>query len=282
MGKEGATVYHSTPQAYRIQKRLALNQSFRIVRDNFGSIGPFVYVTLGGADLYDAMDLVSVFNIRQHVIRVVCFEHDEATAEACRCCPVATTLSQVDTVTIEIIVAQFPSMLDRLHAMRAIGPFIYFLDYTGTFKQSEADSVSTLLESRLVLPGDFVLITSCLSPRIVHNDRFMARYDSSFRLMFKPSRLDNAFRDRNHVDLLLALALSRLETTRRPEREPRYIGADLLGKYKYQDSRSPMGLWVYRIIGTGRRIGQLRDVAFDEFPHAFAMPVEPEIPNIFD
>jgi hypothetical protein len=275
-------VYHDVPQPYRIQKRLALNQCFRTIRAEFNLPERFVYVTFGGRDLYDAMDLVSVFNVREHEIGIVSYEQDHGTAIACRSSPVATTLSRIGTVSVDIIIAQFPSSLERLHELRPNRTFVYFLDYTGTFKDNEAATFLELLESGLLRAHDFVLITSCLSARVLHNERLMTKYDSSFRLLFRPGRLDVGFRDRNLVDLLVNLSLSRFEKTQPEAGTMGFLGARLLGKYKYQDSRAPMGLWLYRIEPMNRRIAKLADVRFDEFPVAFSKPQEPEIPNIFD
>ena len=52
--------YGDVLQPYRIQKRLALNQCFRLIRKDFGLPQKFAYVTFGGEDLYDAMDLVPI------------------------------------------------------------------------------------------------------------------------------------------------------------------------------------------------------------------------------
>ncbi|HET6878608.1 MAG TPA: hypothetical protein VFI31_00450 [Pirellulales bacterium] len=127
------TGYHDLRQPYRIQKRLALNQCFRAIYENWGQQKQIGYVTFGGEDLYDAMDLVGVFSIREHDIAIVSYEHDRRRAEASQMCAVATTLSQVETITIDIVPAPFPAIVDKIQAIRHGRQLIYFLDYTGTF-----------------------------------------------------------------------------------------------------------------------------------------------------
>ncbi len=274
--------YGDVPQPYRIQKRLALNQCFRLIRKDFGLPQKFAYVTFGGEDLYDAMDLVGVFNVRDHEIGIISYEHDTDLAQRSQECPVATTLSKVKTITIDIIPAQFPSALEKLEAIRSDCTFVYFLDYTGTFKDKEANDLEYLLDSGLMRIGDFLLVTSCLTPRVIHNQNIMGKYDRSFRLFFQPSRLDKEFRGRNHVDLLVAISFSRRESSLRKLGQKEIPSPQLLGKFKYRDSRSPMGLWLYRVERKDGSSRKLDDVHFDEFPHAFAMMPEPEVPNIFD
>lgn len=276
------TGYHDVRQPYRIQKRLALNQCFRTVQENWGEQKQIGYVTFGGEDLYDAMDLVGVFSIREHDIAIVSYEHDQRRAEASQSCAVATTLSQVETITIDIVPTSFPVTVDRIQAIRRGRQMIYFLDHTGTFREKEAAGLDTLLDAELLRAGDFLLVTSCLTPRVMHNANIMAKYDRSFRLMFGARRIDNEFRGRNHVDLFIALALSRRAGRLRGVAHVPSVVATLLAKFKYRDTRAPMGLWLYRIDQRQTAQCRMSDVPFDEFPHAFGWISPPAVPEIFD
>ena len=275
-------VYHDLAQPYRIQKRLVLNRCFRTIHARSGLPPDFVYVTFGGQDLYNAMDLVSVFCVADHHLRIVSYEHDEETAASCQVGAVATTLSLVDSLSVDIVVSAFPTTTERLNALRSMGPFVYFLDYTGTFRENESQDLYSLMDAGLLRDGDFLLITSCLTPRVIHNQRIMAKYDASFRLMFKTAKITNDLRDRSHVDLFVSLALSRFEKDQRDTGEGEGLSVRLLGKYKYQDSRAPMGLWTYRVEKSVQRRPTIEDVRFDEFPHAFAKAPEEPVPNIFE
>ena len=274
-------VYHDLPQPYRIQKRLALNQCFRLIHAT-GAIGDsLVYVTFGGEDLYDAMDLVGVFNVREYGLRIVWYEHSPDTAEKSTECPVATTLSRVSSIEVEIIAVPFPSIVEPLTTRREFGPFIYFLDYTGTFRENEENVLQGLCDAGLVRAGDFLMITSGLTARVTHNPPLMRKYDTSFRFWFKGAKLTDDFRERNHVDLFVSRALSR-SLTHIGRAGVGGLSPTLLGKYRYRDSRLPMGLWLYRMDGAARRVQILRDVKFDDFPTAFEKAEKPAVPYIFD
>src|SRR5258708_30927956 len=105
--------YHRLPQGMRIQKRLALNQCFREIHPSVDAVSTITYVTFGGSDLYDVMDLLAVWSLKSHSFHVVSFEIDREIAEQARACPVARTLALVETVNVEIFSAEFPSGLDR-------------------------------------------------------------------------------------------------------------------------------------------------------------------------
>lgn len=273
--------YHNIRQPYRIQKRLALNQCFKAIQQREGIIDPLVYVTFGGQDLYDIMDLLAVFDVTKTRLRIVSYEQDRTIADRARECPVVETLSKVKSVDLRIVFAGFPDGVELLHQFRSNSPFIYFLDYIGTFRRRDAETIHDLLASDLIRRGDYLLITSCLSPRIVKQQNFMAPYQSTFEHFFRQRDLDAPFMIRNHVDLLLALALSQFErTSARAGHRQRVIG-NLLRKFKYADSHVPMGLWLYHLESSTSHQA-IADRAFDEFPHAFSAVRRKEVPNIFD
>jgi hypothetical protein len=279
-----SNLYHSSiAQPYRIQKRLALNQCFRAIREQTGGLSTLVYVTFGGQDLYDTMDLLAVFDLTQTRMRIVSYERDGAIARQARACPVFQALSRIPSLDVRVISATFPNGVDLLQKFRANTTFVYFLDYTGTFGKADSRYIHELLTLGLIREEDFLLITSCLSPRIVHQSGFMSRYASSFQLFFQRTSIDTSFKARNHVDLLLAMALSDFERSSEVMGQRRRMHAELLRKYKYADSQSAMGLWLYRIqIATTSKAIPDRD--FDEFPHAFATAKKRRrnVPKIFE
>lgn len=278
-------LYHEVPQPFRIQKRLVLNQCFKRVKEDAGVIDRLAYVTFGGEDLYDVMDLVSVFDIRNHEFSIISYEQNKDRAIRSRSCPVASTLSRVETVNIEIVPSEFPENLRPLFKIRQSRRFVYFLDYTGNFARRQADTLTTLLNSTLLREDDFLLITSCLSPRIVHQSRFMITFKPSFKLFYGTAvTIDQEFKARNHVDLLVEMTMSRHERGSMEMQQRSRISANLLRKFKYRDSKAPMGLWLYRMESKKERLALLNDAPFEEFPHAFKKVEEREVdvPNIFD
>lgn len=280
----GTEAYHERPQPFRIQKRLVLNQCFKCIQSNSEPTRTLNYVTFGGEDLYDIMDLVAVFDIRHHKLNIVSYEENETKARQSEICPVAITLSRVSTISVEIVPAAFSENVRPLRTLRPSGPFIYFLDDTKTFRENHADTLLQLLKSALLREGDWLLITSCLTPRVVHQSRFMERHNGAFKLFYGPQTTINVdFRMRNHVDLLVALALSQYQqVTDALRRRPLY--ATLFRKFKYRDTQTAMGLWLYRIEMTDGHSSVLRDQPFEEFPLAFEKvpEKEEEVPNIFD
>ena len=281
----GTQVYHDYPQPFRIQKRLTLNQCFKTVQADAGTLDALTYVTFGGLDLYDAMDLVAVFDIRKHKINIVSYEQDRRIAADSRVRPVAATLSRIATVSIEIVPTEFFENSTPLHQLRENTRFIYFLDYTGTFGNRQTDNLAELFSDGLLRDQDYLMITSCISPRIVRQARFMFSYEDTFKLFYGASIVvDQEFKIRNHVDLLIGIALSRFEreTLTTGSQQPLY--AKLLRKFRCQDTRTPMGLWLYRFERSLIRSARLEDGSFEEFPQAFAKKEEKEeeIPNIFE
>ena len=109
----------------------------------------------------------------------------------------------------------------------------------------------------------------------------MSQYDGTFKLFYGPQPTVNMeFKVRNHVDLLVALMFSRyqpLETDAHGR-----LHAMLLRKFRYRDTRTSRGLWLYHIEATNPNTG-LADQQFEEFPHAFEkIEIVEEVPNIFD
>lgn len=279
----GTEVYHGgLRQPYRIQKRLVLNQCFKSILASDTVKQTLNYVTFGGEDLYDVMDLVSVFDIRQLELRVLSYEENDSVAVKSRTCPVAANLSRIDTVSVEIVSSPFGDNYRPIRALRSQGSFIYFLDDTRTFRELHAEVLLELLRSELLREGDYLLITSCLTPRVVNQPRFMRRYEGTYRTFFGPrTSVDQEFKVRNHVDLFVAMTFSRYQGIQTGGR--RFLRVTLMRKFKYNDTRAVMGLWLYRLESTGDRTFALRDTDFEEFPHAFVrVPDEEGIPNIFD
>jgi hypothetical protein len=279
----GTQVYHGVPQPFRIQKRLVLNQCFKSIQavDRLG--GKVNYVTFGGEDLYDVMDLVAVFDIRQMDLSVVSYEEDTEVAGRARSCPVAANLSRISTITVEIVPTVFFENAKPLRTLRPRGRFIYYLDDTRTFRQHHSHMLLDLLRSGLLKEGDFILVTSCLTPRVVNQTRFMGRMDGTFRTFFGASaRVDQQFKVRNHVDLLVALAFSRYQSIK--PRSTSFLRATLLRKFRYNDTRAAMGLWLFCLASTADRSLVLKDTEFEEFPEVFVRVPDDEddIPNIFD
>jgi hypothetical protein len=279
----GTELYHGgLQQPYRIQKRLVLNQCFKSILASATVEKTLNYVTFGGEDLYDVMDLVSVFDIRHLKLRILSYEENDAVAVKSQTCPVAANLSRIDTVSVEIVSSSFGDNHRPIRALRSQGKFIYFLDDTRTFREPHAEVLLELLRAELVREGDYLLITSCLTPRVVNQPRFMRRYEGTYQTFFGPRTVvDQEFKVRNHVDLFVGQAFSRFQTVRPGARA--FLRASLLRKFKYNDTRAVMGLWLYQLQSTTDRTFALRDTEFEEFPHAFVRVSEEEdIPNIFD
>jgi hypothetical protein len=279
----GTELYHGgLQQPYRIQKRLALNQCFKSIHSSETVEETLNYVTFGGEDLYDVMDLVSVFDIRHLELRILSYEANDTVAVKSRTCPVAANLSRIDTVSVEIVSSPFGDNHRPIRSLRSKGSFIYFLDDTRTFSEPHAEILLELLRSELLLDGDYLLITSCLTPRVVNQPRFMHRYEGTYRTFFGPHPVvDQEFKVRNHVDLFVAQTFSRFQGVRPGARS--FLRASLLRKFKYNDTRAVMGLWLFQLRSRVDRTFALQDVDFEEFPHAFVrVPEEEDIPNIFD
>ncbi len=275
----GTEAYHALPQPFRIQKRLVLNQCFKSIQSQWPPGVTVNYVTFGGEHMYDVMDLVGVFDIREQHLNLISYEEDGGVAAQSRTCSVASTLSKVSTISVEIVPTVFFENARPLRDLRARGPFIYFLDDTKTFREHQASTVAELLQAELLRHGDWLLITSSL--RIVYQGQFMTKYDGAFRTFYGPrTSVTREFRARNHVDLLVAKTFS----GHRPAGISRagLLEAVLLRKFKYRDT-SGMGLWLYRIDAARHSTGLLIDQTFEEFPHAFEhVDEKPKVPNIFD
>ncbi len=278
-------IYHeSASSAYRIQKRLSLNQCFREIYKDTRPPDQISYITFGGADLYDVMDLLAVFDVTKSKFFITSFERDEDVAASSKNCPVASTLSKINTVNILINPYEFPIGIEQLSSIRELNKFIYFLDYTGTYSEKDKDVLLDILNQGLLRKGDYLLVTSCLTPRIVHQPSFMKTHSSSFKLYFSTTEVDNEFVVRNHVDLLVAAALSEYDKTSRFNGNREFLRARLLRKFRYQDTRSPMGIWLFKLECRDTPTIVLEDVPLKDYPSAFEHhPIKREpIPNIFD
>jgi len=260
-------MYHESGETLRVRKRLVLNECFRLIRDNCGSINRFTYITLGGQHLRDVLDLVNVFSIREYRISIFSYEKNHAHASITEKSDVGRVLSLFDGITVNTIQGQFPCKQELLVGVRHQGPFLYFLDYTKTFSEHKAEEVASLADYDLLRPGDYLLITCCVSPRIVHQRRFMAQYRACFRRYFSHKPINRDFRIRNHVELLLERALSRQRRTAK-HTNPSRIRVDTLTKYRYRDTMITMGLWLMQVRLRSKGKRKLRDKAFTDFPES--------------
>jgi len=82
------------PKRFGLQKRLVLNRCFKLVQEHASAFGKLTYVTFGGEDLYDVMDLLCVFDVSSLELRIVSYEMDEAVAKNAQRCPVTKTLTR--------------------------------------------------------------------------------------------------------------------------------------------------------------------------------------------
>jgi hypothetical protein len=278
----GTETYHGLSQPFRIQKRLVLNQCFRKI-SSVGFPTNVQYVTFGGEDLYDVMDLISVFDVLKHKFRIISYEEDQMVAKRAQACPVGASLAKIPTIFVQVVPTAFFDNAAPLHSIRDSGRFIYFLDDTKTFREPQAEVILSLLASGLLREADWLLITSCLTPRVVRQANFMGRFQGAFRLFYKKSdEVDLEFRIRNHVDLLLAMIFSRYQAMAADIRSQ--LIPCLIAKYKYRDTRSEMGLWLFRI-DAGRPITALADRPFEPFLEEIEQlfkEKEAAVPNIFD
>ena len=272
---------------YRIQKRLVLNQCFKTILQDLGKQPPvFTYVTFGGKQLYDLLDLISVFDIQKSKIYVKSYEVEPDVAKAARSCPVSRTLGKMSSVFIEIVPnALQENTLTPLIKAAVHRPFLYFLDYLNPFGLSYQSELIALIRARCLRPGDYLMITSNLTPRVMYHTRrpFMESHVGAFRTYFGlgGGAISPKFRERNHVDLLVGQACSIIARESSPGP---YIDSRLLDKYRYRDSRTPMGVWIYRIEKTLRPATRLKDVPFKDYPWPLSVtekaalaPAEPDL-----
>src|SRR5215469_5997279 len=105
--------YHATVEPpYRIQKRLVLNQCFKSVLAQLGADPPrLTYITLGGGELYDVIDLVCVFDVRKTQLSVISFEMDGGLALRSVTCPVAEALGRLTSFSLQVI----PQVIQDIH-----------------------------------------------------------------------------------------------------------------------------------------------------------------------
>ncbi|BDU70858.1 hypothetical protein [Mesoterricola silvestris] len=275
--------YHDTLQPpYRIQKRLVLNQCFRSVKKQLKPGADLIsYVTFGGAELYDLMDLLAVFDLRKRKFLAFSFELEEDLAQKANNCVVAKALRLTKRVHISVIQGDFAIDFGKLGERQAGQNFIFFLDYTECFAQRHQGAIESLLKFNLLRAGDFLIITSCLVPRVMHQPTFMEDKLNLFSDYFHVDEgdIDTQFKVRNHVDLLVGQAF--LRNTGGVHASEKLSPA-LIEKYKYRDTNVPMGLWAFAVQKVEREITGLNDHPFDEFPWIPAPEAEETLPlNLF-
>jgi len=158
------------------------------------------------------------------------------------------------------------------------------LDNFGTFAEKDSTNLTEMLNEGLLAAGDFLLITSCLSPRIVHQPSFMAAFKTAFGIFYDGVEIDRDFKARNHVDILVALAFSRYHTKMKSIGKSEFLYTSLIRKFSYRDSKATMGLWVFRVARQEAGSFRLSDCEFEQFPHAFTKPkaTARAVPNIFE
>lgn len=280
--------YHDIEPPYRIQKRLVLNRCFKTVLEHLGQQPrEFTYITFGGRELYDVLDLVGVFDVQKSKIHVKSYEQLPEIADAAKNCPVSKTLGKLSTIFIQIVPnALQETTLGPLIKGGAKRPFLYFLDYLNPFGLSHQATLLALVRARCLRAGDFLMITSNLTPRVIYQTRrpFMQNQVAAFRTYFGlgGAPVPPKFRERNHVDLLVGQACSIIagESTPGP-----YIDCSLMGKYRYRDT-TPMGVWIYEVKQAQRMATRLRDVDFRDYPWPLAITekaaLAPSEPQLFD
>ena len=93
----------------------------------------------------------------------------------------------------------------------------------------------------------------------------MDGHTEAFQLYFKVplDKVDRDFRVRNHVDLLVAQAI--IERAK-GDGDTQVVNAKLMRKYRYRDSRTPMGLWLFKIKSIPQIPIGLHDQQFFDFP----------------
>lgn len=149
----------------------------------------------------------------------------------------------------------------------------------GKFGDSERKAVAHLMSGSMLRPGDYVLITSALNPLYVN--RPMHRHREAFAVFFDKEAPSVEFKIRNHVDLHLGIAASDLER-QASWRAGDLLRFDLLGKFRYNDTGTPMGVWVYAVSGTRARVIRLKDARFEAFSSAFAYTPPAAPADLFD
>lgn len=258
---------------YRIQKRLVLNQCFKAILADLGTQPPAItYVTFGGRQLYDLLDLVNVFDIQKSKIFVKSYEVEPEVAEGARTCVVSKTLGKMKSISIDIVPnALQETTLTPLIRVAKHRPFFYFLDYLTPYGLSSQADLIALIRGRCLRAGDYLMITSNLTPRVMYNSRrpFMENQVSAFRTYFGlgGATVPPNFRERNHVDLLIGQACSIIASESKPGP---YVDCRLIGKFRYKDT-TRMGVWVYRVEKAARVAVHLKDIPFVDYPWPLAV-----------
>ena len=193
---------------------------------NFAQPGPYCYVTLGGSELKDILNLKWID--KSLTSRVFSFEQDAAAFKQ------ASELAvKYRNQGIEIEVRKE----DLFGYERSIDdPHIFYVDLLKSCSRSNyQDLFRKWFETNVVRPGDLLMITSYLG-RKPGWPKVLSQYDSDFRLLRiegneNRKKIYNSF----HPFLVLNRSLEDCEL----EQE---IELDVICSIKYFDS-SPMGLY---------------------------------------
>lgn len=263
--------YHKvTPPSERIQKRLVLNQCFRLISESLskknGGAG-LTYVTFGGATLTDVLDFFSVFDIRKGQYSVLSFEECQLEANQANISAVKKAIGM--RVDVQVVNGDLGVNLDKLSGVLEKSRKIFFLDFTDHFctnAHKHQGLVEQLLNFRFLEDDDYLIITSALDPRTVTRPNFMKNYVGKFCDYFSVTEgdVDQAFKIRNYVDLLVAETFVNYGYITGPEGF--FLVPKLMNKYRYRDSKIPMGKWVFEIRKSSRCISVLDDMQLDEYP----------------
>jgi hypothetical protein len=272
--------FHKTPPTYRIAKRLVLNQCFRKISKET-NYGPKIeYITLGGEHVYDLMDLLAVMSVRDYTFSVVSFEKDSIVAKKAQASPVCQTLNKINTVQIKIVHADFPSSGNYLNN-KSRGDRIFFLDYTKTFNKDRASDIKRLLLNTSVKNGDCVMITSGLSPRIVRQKTYLREEEMRFGFLFPGEDFSADAKESCHVELHLDCALGQYQSEKSVEKNG-YFCAVLIEKMRYNDTGTPMGVWIFQLKHVTNGAVVKSRISFTDFPHDFqADGIVEQVPDIF-
>jgi len=187
-------------------------------------------------------------------------------AARARECVVARALKKVETFDLEVVPRLIGAdSLEPIEAKRKSEPCITFLDFLNPFSEANQDVVFSLLRSGCLRPKDFLLVTSSLTERVLHQPTFMDSYSIAFQQYFKikEAEITRDFKIRNHVDLLVAQASIKAANDIGGKI---FTTVELLSKFRYRDTRTPMGVWLFRINQSGALPTKLHDLPLEDYP----------------
>lgn len=253
--------YHKLPQSSRIQKRLALNHLFKLVESEIPtSVTRLGYITFGGAELGDLLDMALVFDVTAYEISCVTYEKEKKQARAAAASPVAKTLNRIETVSVRVVRGDINSSFSHIKDVRPRALCIYFLDYTKVVTDADVDVVTHLVDENLLREGDYLLVTSSLTPRVTRQQTRLQRNRDLLQEHLGRSSFDEDFVERNFVDLHVSRSFRR--TYQKSTR------CDCVKKIRYRDT-SAMGTWLFRVTG-GTQPWTWPDMDFFDFPRNFS------------